>query len=206
MTAPRRPRTASRPPRWRRQTRLRRRLRVSRRFSSIASRRPSRPRPAQAHSRARSAAWRRERPGRQSSRQRRRGLSMGSRANRGEAIRSGHTPRGVPLARQIFDAPREVHGRASHEKCRENTSPQPLLAPSWARKICDVPREVHRFQCLAEALRGRQRKTRSARQDTQSVASRRHGHRIAGTWHGEAVLQCEPFESLPIRLADLWSA
>jgi Uma2 family endonuclease len=30
-------------------------------------------------------------------------------------------------------------------------------------------------------------------------------YRIVGAWHGDAVVQCEPFESLPIQLADLWS-
>jgi Uma2 family endonuclease len=32
------------------------------------------------------------------------------------------------------------------------------------------------------------------------------GYRIVGGWRAEAVVQCEPFEALPIRLADLWSA
>lgn len=32
------------------------------------------------------------------------------------------------------------------------------------------------------------------------------GYRIVGAWRAEAVVQCEPFEALPIRLADLWSA
>ena len=32
------------------------------------------------------------------------------------------------------------------------------------------------------------------------------GYRIAGVWLGDAVVQCEPFDALPIRLADLWSA
>ncbi|HVW23815.1 MAG TPA: Uma2 family endonuclease [Polyangiaceae bacterium] len=32
------------------------------------------------------------------------------------------------------------------------------------------------------------------------------GYRIVGAWHGDSVVQCEPFESLPIQLADLWSA
>jgi Uma2 family endonuclease len=31
------------------------------------------------------------------------------------------------------------------------------------------------------------------------------GYRIAATWRGDAVVQAEPFESLAIRLADLWS-
>jgi Uma2 family endonuclease len=31
------------------------------------------------------------------------------------------------------------------------------------------------------------------------------GYRIAGVWRGDVVVQCEPFESLAIRLADLWS-
>jgi Uma2 family endonuclease len=31
-------------------------------------------------------------------------------------------------------------------------------------------------------------------------------YRIIGAWRAEAVIQCEPFEVLPIRLADLWSA
>lgn len=31
------------------------------------------------------------------------------------------------------------------------------------------------------------------------------GHRIVGAWRADAVVQCEPFEALPIRLADLWS-
>jgi Uma2 family endonuclease len=32
------------------------------------------------------------------------------------------------------------------------------------------------------------------------------GYRIVGAWRAEAVVQVEPFEALPIRLADLWSA
>jgi len=32
------------------------------------------------------------------------------------------------------------------------------------------------------------------------------GYRLVGAWRAEAVVQCEPFEALPIRLADLWSA
>jgi len=32
------------------------------------------------------------------------------------------------------------------------------------------------------------------------------GYRIVGAWREEAIVQCEPFEALPIRLADLWSA
>lgn len=32
------------------------------------------------------------------------------------------------------------------------------------------------------------------------------GYRIVGAWRAEAVVQCEPFEALPIRIADLWSA
>jgi Uma2 family endonuclease len=32
------------------------------------------------------------------------------------------------------------------------------------------------------------------------------GYRIVGAWRAEAVIRCEPFEALPIRLADLWSA
>ena len=31
------------------------------------------------------------------------------------------------------------------------------------------------------------------------------GYRIAGVSRGDVVVQCEPFESLAIRLADLWS-
>jgi hypothetical protein len=31
-------------------------------------------------------------------------------------------------------------------------------------------------------------------------------YRIAGAWRAEAIVQCEPFEALPIRLADLRSA
>ena len=30
------------------------------------------------------------------------------------------------------------------------------------------------------------------------------GYRIAGGWRGDVVVQCEPFESLAIRLTDLW--
>lgn len=30
-------------------------------------------------------------------------------------------------------------------------------------------------------------------------------YRIVGAWHGDAVVNCEPFESLPIPLAELWS-
>jgi Uma2 family endonuclease len=32
------------------------------------------------------------------------------------------------------------------------------------------------------------------------------GYRIIGAWRGETVVQCEPFESLALNLADLWSA
>ena len=32
------------------------------------------------------------------------------------------------------------------------------------------------------------------------------GYRIVGAWRADAVVQCEPFEALSIRLADLWSA
>lgn len=32
------------------------------------------------------------------------------------------------------------------------------------------------------------------------------GYRLAGVWHGDEVVHCEPFEALSIRLADLWSA
>jgi Uma2 family endonuclease len=32
------------------------------------------------------------------------------------------------------------------------------------------------------------------------------GYRLAGAWRGDAVVRCEPFESLAISLADLWSA
>lgn len=32
------------------------------------------------------------------------------------------------------------------------------------------------------------------------------GYSIVGAWHGKAVVQCEPFESLPIQLADSCSA
>jgi Uma2 family endonuclease len=31
------------------------------------------------------------------------------------------------------------------------------------------------------------------------------GYRIVNVWRGDAVVQCEPFEPLAIRLADLWS-
>jgi hypothetical protein len=31
------------------------------------------------------------------------------------------------------------------------------------------------------------------------------GYRIHGVWRGDAVVQAEPFEALPIQLADLWS-
>jgi Uma2 family endonuclease len=31
------------------------------------------------------------------------------------------------------------------------------------------------------------------------------GYRLMGTWRGDAVVQCEPFESLALRLADLWA-
>jgi Uma2 family endonuclease len=31
------------------------------------------------------------------------------------------------------------------------------------------------------------------------------GYRIHGVWRGDAVIQAEPFEALPIQLADLWS-
>ncbi len=30
-------------------------------------------------------------------------------------------------------------------------------------------------------------------------------YRLIGAWRAEAVVQCEPFEAPPIRLADLWS-
>jgi Uma2 family endonuclease len=32
------------------------------------------------------------------------------------------------------------------------------------------------------------------------------GYRLVGTWRGDAAVQAEPFESLTIRLSDLWSA
>ena len=32
------------------------------------------------------------------------------------------------------------------------------------------------------------------------------GYRLVGAWHGATVVRCEPFESLAIDLADLWSA
>jgi Uma2 family endonuclease len=32
------------------------------------------------------------------------------------------------------------------------------------------------------------------------------GYRIAGAWCGNTVVRCEPFESLALNLADLWSA
>lgn len=32
------------------------------------------------------------------------------------------------------------------------------------------------------------------------------GYRIAGVWRGDVVAQCQPFETLALRLADLWSA
>jgi Uma2 family endonuclease len=32
------------------------------------------------------------------------------------------------------------------------------------------------------------------------------GYRLAGVWRGDVAVQCEPFEALSIRLADLWSA
>jgi Uma2 family endonuclease len=32
------------------------------------------------------------------------------------------------------------------------------------------------------------------------------GYRFIAAWHAEAVVQCEPFEALSIRLSDLWSA
>ena len=32
------------------------------------------------------------------------------------------------------------------------------------------------------------------------------GYRIVGAWHGDATVRCEPFDAVPIRLADLWSA
>jgi Uma2 family endonuclease len=31
------------------------------------------------------------------------------------------------------------------------------------------------------------------------------GYRLASVWRGDVVVQCEPFETLPIRLADVWS-
>lgn len=31
-------------------------------------------------------------------------------------------------------------------------------------------------------------------------------YRLAGVWRGDVVVQCEPFESLSLRLVDLWSA
>lgn len=31
------------------------------------------------------------------------------------------------------------------------------------------------------------------------------GYRLAGVFRGDVVVQCEPFESLALRLADLWS-
>lgn len=32
------------------------------------------------------------------------------------------------------------------------------------------------------------------------------GYRIVGAWCGDTVVRCEPFESLALNLADLWSA
>ena len=32
------------------------------------------------------------------------------------------------------------------------------------------------------------------------------GYRLVGAWRDEATVECEPFEALSIRLADLWSA
>jgi hypothetical protein len=32
------------------------------------------------------------------------------------------------------------------------------------------------------------------------------GYRFIGAWHAEAVVRCEPFEAISIRLADLSSA
>ena len=32
------------------------------------------------------------------------------------------------------------------------------------------------------------------------------GYRIVGAWSGDTVVRCEPFESLALNLADLWSA
>jgi Uma2 family endonuclease len=32
------------------------------------------------------------------------------------------------------------------------------------------------------------------------------GYRIVGAWRGAAIVRCEPFESLAISLADIWSA
>lgn len=32
------------------------------------------------------------------------------------------------------------------------------------------------------------------------------GYRILGAWRGDAVVRCEPFESLALNLADLWAA
>jgi Uma2 family endonuclease len=31
-------------------------------------------------------------------------------------------------------------------------------------------------------------------------------YRVVGAWHGDAVVQCEPFEALALRLAELWAA
>jgi Uma2 family endonuclease len=31
------------------------------------------------------------------------------------------------------------------------------------------------------------------------------GYRIVGVWHGDATVQCEPFEAHAINLTDLWS-
>jgi len=31
------------------------------------------------------------------------------------------------------------------------------------------------------------------------------GYRLVGAWRGDAVVHCEPFETLAIRLVDLWS-
>lgn len=32
------------------------------------------------------------------------------------------------------------------------------------------------------------------------------GYRLLGTWRGDAVVRCEPFEALELRLSDLWTA
>ena len=32
------------------------------------------------------------------------------------------------------------------------------------------------------------------------------GYRVIGAWHGDTTVRCEPFETHPIDLADLWSA
>jgi Uma2 family endonuclease len=82
------------------------------------------------------------------------------------------------------------------------------LAPDW---VCEVlsPSTAPIDRTRKVPINARQRvghvwlvdpvlKTLEVRLDGTS-------YRLAGAWHGEATVQCEPFEAHCIQLADLWS-